>query len=316
MAKRSSKSNTPKTSGEGGSRSRTRERREERQKQKRQQQQFTIAGVIAIVAVIAVGVFILTTRPATAPIPVGTIERYEGIPQNFSDTGFPLLGRVDAPVRFMEYSSFSCPACAEFHSNSVDMLIEKVREGVISFTYVPLSIGPIPNAEGANRAALCAGEQGAFWEYHDMLFNWQRTYGNRAFSQNRLISGADNLGLNSSQFSSCINSSRISNLISAAESSAREREVVSTPSIFVDGLLFSEVGDITGLEQRIDTALMNSGLSPVPLVPPEVEEEEIEPEETPEVTEEPEETPEVTEEPADEPDDEDVEEEVDDNDDE
>jgi len=52
-----------------------------------------------------------------------------------------------------------------------------VREGVIAFEYIPLTTGSIPNAVGASKAALCAGEQGAFFEYHDALFDWHSRYG-------------------------------------------------------------------------------------------------------------------------------------------
>jgi protein-disulfide isomerase len=286
MAKRRKKTNTqPETvSSGGGPRTRTRERRHEREQEKRRRQRIMLAIGAVIVAVVGLGVYILATQPAEAPIPAGTLERYEGIPQTRTEAGFPVLGRPDAPVRVAEYSSFSCPACAEFHDMASDQLVEQVRRGAISLVYVPMATGGIPNAEGASRAALCAGEQGAFFEYHDMLFHWQRTFGNQAFTQNRLNTGADTLGLNRSQFSSCLNSGQIGNILNAARNDSTERGIASTPTILVDGFEFSPYTDVNGLMQRIEQAVAASPLEPVPLgVSPE-EPAEPEVEETPEVT--------------------------------
>jgi protein-disulfide isomerase len=299
MAKRSNRQQNVTSQGGAGGRSRTRERRMERQQEKRRQQIITLVILVVVVAVVAVGVIILRIQPAEAPIPAAALDRYDGIPQTLSEDGFPLLGRVDAPVRFVEYSSFSCPACAEFHGAAADMLIRLVREGIISFTYVPVSTGPIPNAEGANRAALCAREQGAFFEFHDTLFHWQGIYGNQAFSQNRLMTGAENMGLNRSQFESCVASSQqVGNIINSASQVFQERGVGGTPGIFVQGVQFAPFDNIQALEQRIMQALADTGQAPVPLTPTEPEiEEEVTPEAeiTPEATEPAEEaTPEIT----------------------
>jgi protein-disulfide isomerase len=300
MAKRKNKPNTQpeKTGGGGGTRARTRERRQERVQEKRRQQRIMLAIGAVIVAVVGLGIYILATQPAEAPIPAGTLERYQGIPQTRTEAGFPVLGRPDAPVRVAEYSSFSCPGCAEFHDIAADQLVEQIRRGAISMVYVPMATGGIPNAEGANRAALCAGEQGAFFEYHDMLFHWQRAYGNQAFTQNRLNTGAETLGLNRSQFSSCLNSGQVSNILNAARNDSNERGIASTPTILVDGFEFSPYTDVTGLMQRIEQAVAASPLEPVPLgVLPEEPDVEETPEVTPEATEPVEEiTPEVREE--------------------
>lgn len=269
MTKRSSKKNTDKkvtSAGGASSRSRTRERRAERQRQKRRQQQITL--LIAGVAVVVIGVvlFIIVNQPAEAPIPEGVFERYEGIPQTTTDEGFAILGNPDAPVRVDEYSSFSCPACATFHEDSFDRIIELVRDGVISFRYVPLTLGSIPNPEGAARAAICAGEQDAFYEYHDALFEWHLTYGNQAFTQNRINSGIENLGLSVDQFNSCMDSSRPGDVLSAAERVANQNQISSTPTITVNG---NALESVATFDEAIQAAFAASGLPAVPLDPGE-----------------------------------------------
>lgn len=312
MTKRSSKSKskTTRSASSGSSTpsaaatSRTRARREERKQQKRQQQQFLIIGAIVILAVIIGGVFLIVNQPASAPIPDGTLDRYNGIPQTVSEEGNPVLGNPDAPVRLKEFSSFACSSCEQFVDTNDDLILDQVKAGVISVEFSPLpNFGALRNGRGAARAALCAGEQGAFWEYHDVLFDWHTRFGNTAFTQNRLESGAENLGLDTGRFNSCVTSGRIEDLIQASESEATDRAIGGTPAVFVNG---TAVADPYGaLDEAISSAFAATGLPAIPLDlgeaienTPEATEEMV-----PEETEAPdeaviEETPEVTKEPT------------------
>jgi len=132
-------------------------------------------------------------------------------------------------------------------------VLERVRSGQVLFTYVPLQTGSVPNAQGAARAALCAGQQAQFWEMHDVLFDWQTRYGNTAFSQNRLLTGVEQLGLNGSAFTDCFNSAAISNTLAAA----LEEGVSVTPTLRVNGVtLEADQGlpSTAAIEQAIDDA--------------------------------------------------------------
>ena len=212
--------------------SRTREARQRRQKQRRQNRRGLIVAAIVVVAVVGIAVFIVSNQPVDAFIPEELSARYEGIERSHSTEAYPRLGDPSAPVTVEEYSSFACPGCEAFHSDSFDAVLERVQEGQVLFTYVPLNTGAIPNAEGASRAALCAGKQGMFWEMHDVLFEWQTRYANTAFSQNRLLTGVEELGLSSSGFTTCFNSFEVS---STLESAAAE-DVSTTPTLKVNGV--------------------------------------------------------------------------------
>ncbi len=256
------------SSSGSGSRSRTRDRRQERLQQKRRQQQITFLIAIVSLVVIAGILFIVVNQPASAPIPEGVFDRYQGIPQTTTDAGFARLGSPDAPVSVEEYSSFSCPACATFHQANADYILEQVRAGVISFTYIPLTLGSIPNAAGAARAAICAGEQNAFYEMHDALFDWHLNFGNQAFTQNRLSTGIENLNLNEGNYNSCIGSSRPDTVLSAATNSASARGIGATPTLVVNGNILQSTAE---LPNAVASAFASSGLPAVPLAPPPVD---------------------------------------------
>ena len=212
--------------------SRTRGARQRRQQQRRQNQRRLALVLIVALAVVGIAVVFVSNQPVDAFIPDDLSARYEGIERSFSPEGYPRLGDPDAPVTVEEYASFSCPGCEALHSASFDALLERVRQAQVLFTYVPLNTGSIPNAAGASRAALCAGLQGQFWETHDVLFDWQTRYGNTAFSQNRLLTGVENLGLSSSAFTDCFNSAGISTTLDSAASEG----VSTTPTLRVNGV--------------------------------------------------------------------------------
>jgi protein-disulfide isomerase len=247
------------------SRARTRERRQEREKQRARNRQLFAVGAVVAVAVILAVFLVLSNLPTEAAISQETIDRYAGIPQSVDEEGFPVLGDPDAPVKVVEYSSFDCPHCGEFYQSVTPALVERARNGEISFTYVPLyGTGGIRNGEGAARAAICAGKQNAFWTYHGALFDWQTAYVNQAFDGNRLETGAANLGLDVGAWNSCLRSEETNQLLVAANAAANRLEgFTGTPTVTVDGQIVTP--DLNSVNQAIEAAL--SILSQLPSSP-------------------------------------------------
>lgn len=228
------------------SRARAQERKQEREQERKRNQQLMIVGVIVAVAVVIGFLFVLTTVPAEAPIP-DSIARYENLRSGRNDEGFPVLGNPNAPVEIVEYASFSCAGCASFHRDVFDGLLSRIESGEASFTYIPLATGSVPNPEGASRTAMCALEQGKFWEMHDVLFEWHLTLVNNAFIGNRLTSGAQALGLDMDAFNSCFNSERVTSLLTLAQT----KGVGSTPTIEINGT--SVAADLSTILSTIDS---------------------------------------------------------------
>jgi protein-disulfide isomerase len=211
---------------------RTRAARERRQKeQRRSQRSLWIAGIV-VIAVVVLAFVVVSMQPTEAYIPEDLSAKYDGLQRSVSTEGYPRLGDPDAPVTVIEYASFSCPGCEAFHASSFDAILDRVQTGQILFTYVPLQTGSIPNAEGSARAALCAGQQGLFWEMHDTLYDWHTRYANTAFSQNRILAGVDGLGMDQDSFLSCFSSQPTSETLDNAQGEG----VSITPTISVNGV--------------------------------------------------------------------------------
>lgn len=237
-------------------RARTRERRQEREKERRRQRQITIIGVIVVIALIAVALLVIANQPAEAPIPEGAVARYEGIPQDLSEEGYPRIGNPEAPVRVKEYSSFDCSHCRDFHDEIFPALVERVKAEEIVFTYVPLyGTGGISGGIDAAHAAVCAAEQDAFWPYHDTLFNWQGLYVNQAFVYQRLASGIDSLGLDRTAWDSCYRDAQTNEVLRVARAEAESLAgFQGTPTVTVNGEIVPSP-DLTTINNAIDQQL-------------------------------------------------------------
>ncbi len=85
--------------------------------------------------------------------------------------GFPTMGDPNAPVLIVEYSDFACPFCGRFHNGSKrEIVSEYVDTGKVLFVRKDfITVG----GNSAAEAAHCAGDQGAYWEYADLLYTNQ-----------------------------------------------------------------------------------------------------------------------------------------------
>ncbi len=73
----------------------------------------------------------------------------------------------------IEYGDYRCGACAQAHPQVKDLLEQHGDK--ITFVYRPFSVG-FPHSIKAARIAEAAGQQGKFWEMHDLLFDKQKSF--------------------------------------------------------------------------------------------------------------------------------------------
>jgi protein-disulfide isomerase len=183
----------------------------------------------------------------------------DGVPVGTTVDGFYYKGKPDAPVTVVEYSDFQCPACA-FHAQNItpgltnDYLIPgKVR---LIFHDFPLNIHP--KARKASEATRCAGEQGKFWEMHDILFRQQDEWSS---ANEPVVSHypvyAEQIGINRTAFETCLTSNKYSTQIDQAYTSSVQVGINETPTFVVDG----KKVDIGNLFQEIDAALAAKGIN-------------------------------------------------------
>ncbi len=140
----------------------------------------------------------------------------------------------DAPVTLTEYSDFECPACAQFAPIVADIIETYQADVKLEYKHFPL-IAIHPNAVLAARAAEAAGQQGQFWQMHDVLFENQQTWSNSPNPRSQFAEYAKQLGLDESLFARHMRASVITDKIMAEYEEARELNLSGTPSFFLNG---------------------------------------------------------------------------------
>jgi protein-disulfide isomerase len=86
-------------------------------------------------------------------------------------TGLPITGDPGAKVVLVEFSDYQCPFCKR-HATGVGRELEQkfVATGKIRHAFVNNPLAIHSNARLLATAAICAKEQGHFWEMYDTLF--------------------------------------------------------------------------------------------------------------------------------------------------
>jgi protein-disulfide isomerase len=127
----------------------------------------------------------------------------------------PTLGYPDAPVEFVLWEDFQCPFCNRFEQETLPLLVRRYGDtGQVRFVWRNFENYGNESRDAAV-AAYCAGEQGQFWEFKDVLFQNQRGVDQGAFSENNLRRFAQEAGLETTAFNSCLDGTSYESVIAA-----------------------------------------------------------------------------------------------------
>jgi protein-disulfide isomerase len=155
------------------------------------------------------------------------------IPEHTAPADGTTLGNADAPVTIYEYSDFQCPYCRVAAAEIVPRLdTEYLATGKAKLIFKIMAfIGQ--ESRWAAEAALCAGEQGKFWEYHNKLYEEQNGENKGTFVVENLKRFAQEIGLNEGDFNTCLDAEKYAAQIADGMDEATNRGVNSTPTFFV-----------------------------------------------------------------------------------
>ena len=223
--------------------------REKRQREQRRTRNISITAIV-IGALLIVGFIVippLLPKPPVGPIatPAATYKR--------SNVDFNAVGSANAPITITEYSDFQCPFCMHFWRDTEEQLVSTyVAAGKVRLVYrsygnflsdnIQQSTG-VSNSESqdAAAAAYCAGDQGKFWEYHDILFANQTGEGVGDFAPSHLTAIAEKLGLNLTAFNSCFNDGKYKDRVVQDGIDGKTAGIQATPSFVLTYTLNGQV---------------------------------------------------------------------------
>ena len=153
-------------------------------------------------------------------------------------------------------SDFQCPYCRQWHAESYKPLVDEyVRTGKVRVAFLNFPLGQHRNAISTANAAMCAGVQNRFWEYHDALFGAQAQWSAMADARPVLDSIARAVGVDLPAWTQCFESERMLPLILADRDRATGGGVQSTPSFLVGGEIMAGAQPIQALRSLIDSAI-------------------------------------------------------------
>ena len=149
---------------------------------------------------------------------------------DISIKGAPFLGRPNAKVTMVEFTDYQCPFCRR-HFTQVQPEIQKqyIETGKIKYVMRQCPLVKIhPRATKASEAALCAGDQGKYWELHRRIFGAQRK-----LSDDDLRAHAEGEKLNLDQFNRCLDDGKYTEQVKTDATEGATAGVKGTPSFFL-----------------------------------------------------------------------------------
>lgn len=230
--------------------------KEERTRRKRQQRLTTLLVIIGA-AFIFVSLMVYPTLQRALQ-PVGEFVPITPNPRPNAD--FNAAGDPNAPVKIINFSDFQCPYCKRFSDQTEPLITQDyIATGKVYYRFVPFGPGGIyigSESEDAAMASFCAGEQGKFWEYHDILFANHTGENVGDYVEKRLMAFAESIGLDMQQFTSCFNSDKYEEKLQEGINEGIEAEVNGTPAFLINGKLIIGAVPYEDFRAEIETALL------------------------------------------------------------
>ena len=160
-------------------------------------------------------------------------------------------GDSNAPVVLVEFADYQCPYCQKVNPQIQQLKKEYGDNLTVIFKDFPLPMHH--SSEKAAEASRCAGEQGKFWEYHDVLFY------SKEIEVDALKEHARVLKLDGDRFDTCLDSGAEAAAVKKDLDEAKSLGLTGTPSFFVNGHFFSGVVDYAALKDIVNQQLNLAG---------------------------------------------------------
>jgi protein-disulfide isomerase len=166
-----------------------------------------------------------------------------------------ILGNPAAPVTVLEYGDYECPYCAAAAPILRRLVEESGGRVRLAFRNYPLA-DVHPYALTAALAAEAADSQGAFWPMHELLFTRQDRLDDAA-----LRAYAEELGLNGSRVVGEAAQPH-ADKVEADFAAGVAAGVPGTPTLFIDGQLFTGRMEIGALRRAVAAETPQGGSDP------------------------------------------------------
>lgn len=159
------------------------------------------------------------------------------------------VGNIDAPVTLMQFGEYESEVCAKVNE-VVKQLLEEY-EGKIRFNFRHFPLTRIhQRAQKASEAALGAGQEGKFWEMHNILFARRKHLGTTSLKLYSKEAGVFNKRFLDDLVNSTYGWHVRNDLLEGLDKGVRD-----VPTFFINDELFTGKPTLENLSKSIDAAL-------------------------------------------------------------
>lgn len=175
------------------------------------------------------------------------------------------VGAGNKKVTIIEYADFQCPACGQYY-----LLVKQIKEKYgddITFTFRNFPLDSIhPNARAGHRAAESAGNQGKFFEMHNLIYENQQSWSTSTNVKTIFDTYAKQLNLDMDKFNSDFISEDTNATINADIDEGKSKGVNSTPTFFMNGTKLNndDIRSVDLFSSLIDAEIAKSTASQAP----------------------------------------------------
>jgi len=157
----------------------------------------------------------------------------------------PVKGGKNALITIVEFTDFQCPFCGKARA-ALDE-VEKTYGDQVRIVFKNLPLDFHKQAMGAAEAALCAKDQGKFWEMENRLFANQG-----ALEAEQLSGHAKEVGLDIGRFTACLDGHKYRPHIDKDMATAERITATGTPAFFIMGRKLSGARPFADFQKIID----------------------------------------------------------------
>jgi protein-disulfide isomerase len=221
--------------------------------------------IAAVVAAASLGGYLIATGDSlpglTSPL-VGIANAQTADTAAADESPLPpvvemVMGNDDAPVTVIEYASFTCPHCGNFHRTVFDEFKENyIDTGKVRFVYREVYFDKF--GLWAALVARCGGEM-RYFGIADMIYDTQKDWIGDA-KESTIAANLRTMGLKAGisqdQLDACLNDQAMAKaLVTNFQTNAEADDIESTPTFLINGDKFAGDMPYAELAELIDAAL-------------------------------------------------------------
>ena len=195
--------------------------------------------------VLGIGILALLLAPPTAA--AGNVPFGEAVAEM-------VMGRDDAPVTMIEYSSLACPHCAAFHRDVLPKIKESyIDTGKVRLVYRDFPLGGL--ALAAAMLARCGGRE-KYFGFIEVLYRSQAQWSRSDDPRRELARVARFGGISQKDFEACLtNEPLMTDIRERAVDAKQKFGIDSTPTFIIDGETIEGARPFEDFRDAIEKAL-------------------------------------------------------------